>query len=581
MDPGGTQHTETALKQHWKGLKIKSNKYPNLLRRNVPTKGQNLSIPEFGTALLQYAEEKEIASWAELITLNNFDPWSELSDRLFRSAKHGAVLKKLAHLDNAHFESFLNEQLQKRERREVPRSEHRSPDATKSNHPPDLHPSGHAQRSVSTERPAPFAQAWGSGEHARIPKAKTNVDVDTEGSKEGDSNPSNAAGQDKGAKGRTRSEFVASEGASTRRSPHSNRRGTSSSGGTQPPAQSPIGTPAGRHVPDHAADLPETPVHRARSETQASPIETAEEGPPIGKATRAEHPALHSTPRSVRKAPGSNRKAASDDFVNSPSRNTRSQATPSKHDSSGARGKRAHEEAFPESKSGQPEKKAPVNPCPRPGGCPTETKNHIRRTHCQGCNYDIHSHNAARKKAENESKKAKIPALPVVLKAATREVDKLRVLGCSVSLMVHTPTEGNQATRWFYASAGAKGEAFTNEHKKYFRKAMKTEAQIDVKVEGVADSKSNVDRAKEHTPPEATNAKPATTFKLSPNLEGLVKGLADRYPEDVIETMLTALRKHYIDEETAKALDMDALQNLFGKDKLGPCLRFKNSVKDL
>lgn len=115
MGPDEIKGTEAALKQHWKGLKIKSNNYPALLRKNIPTKGQDYTIPELGTALLSYAKEKGVPSWAELIKLNNSDPWSDLSKRIFNSEKYGSVLKKLAHLENAHFDSFLNVQLQKQQ----------------------------------------------------------------------------------------------------------------------------------------------------------------------------------------------------------------------------------------------------------------------------------------------------------------------------------------------------------------------------------------------------------------------------------------------------------------------------------
>jgi hypothetical protein len=40
-------------------------------------------------------------------------------------------------------------------------------------------------------------------------------------------------------------------------------------------------------------------------------------------------------------------------------------------------------------RSGQPSKKGPGSlryPCPRPGGCPTGSMNHIRRATCEGCN---------------------------------------------------------------------------------------------------------------------------------------------------------------------------------------------------
>lgn len=110
---------------------------------------------------------------------------------------------------------------------------------------------------------------------------------------------------------------------------------------------------------------------------------------------------------------------------------------------------------------------------------------------------------------------------------------------------------------------------------------MKSEARDEVKLEGMTDGDAKVSSAEVQAPIEATGSKPATTFKLSPELENLVTGFADRFPEDLVESMLSALRKHYIDEEAAKSLDMDALQKLFGKDKLGPCLRFKNSVKNL
>lgn len=115
MDPASIKTTEAALKQHWKTLKIKSNNYHALVRKNVPTKGQDYSIPELGAALLNYANEKGVNSWADLIKLNNSDPWSDLSMKAFKSRAYGVVLRKIAHLENAHFDSFLDEQLKKQQ----------------------------------------------------------------------------------------------------------------------------------------------------------------------------------------------------------------------------------------------------------------------------------------------------------------------------------------------------------------------------------------------------------------------------------------------------------------------------------
>ena len=239
--------------------------------------------------------------------------------------------------------------------------------------------------------------------------------------------------------------------------------------------------------------------------------------------------------------------------------------------------KRASEEAFAE-KSAQPAKKGPEStryPCPRPGGCPAGTTNHIRRATCEGCNYDLLAHTAARKKAEGEAKKEKIPAFPVVLKAVNREIDKLGKLGCSASLMVHCPQVGKHATQWFFNSVGTKGKTFVDKYRGYFKKTVKNEGEEEVKVDEGAKSHQKVDGPAEQ---KSINH---TGFTLSSNLEDFVRGFADRFPAHVIETMLSALIKHYIDEKTAKALDMDALQRLFGKNMLGPCLQFLSGVKDL
>ncbi|GAQ91645.1 hypothetical protein KFL_008240070 [Klebsormidium nitens] len=201
---------------------------------------------------------------------------------------------------------------------------------------------------------------------------------------------------------------------------------------------------------------------------------------------------------------------------------------------------------------------------------------------CDGCNYDISAHNAARKKAAEETKKVKIPALPVVLKAASREVAKLHKLGCSVSLMVQTPRTRKQATQWYFDSASTKGKASLDKHKGYFRKAMKNEVEGEVKVEEGAKSSEKVVDASEQKTVKPTGAGSANLFMLPANLEDLVKGFGDLYPETVIDTMLTALKKHYIDSKTAKAsVDISALQSIFGKDLLGPSLRFLSSVKEL
>lgn len=220
-------------------------------------------------------------------------------------------------------------------------------------------------------------------------------------------------------------------------------------------------------------------------------------------------------------------------------------------------------------------------PCPRPGGCPTNSLNHIRRGTCSGCNYDLLAHTNARKQTKEAVKKESMPSLPVVLRAARREVEKLGQLGCSASLMIPTPVAGKQSTRWVYASVGVKGNAFTERFRGYFRKAMKDEGLDEVKAEPVANSNQKANDSKENGSAERMGPSLAAGFVLSPSLEKLVKGFADRYPEEVVEMMLTALKKHCIDEDVAKQLDMDALQGIFGKDKLGPCLRFKSSVQSL
>lgn len=110
---------------------------------------------------------------------------------------------------------------------------------------------------------------------------------------------------------------------------------------------------------------------------------------------------------------------------------------------------------------------------------------------------------------------------------------------------------------------------------------MKHEGEGEAKVEESANLDGNSDDPTEKKTVKPTGASPANQFTLPPVLEDLVKGFADRYPETVIDTMLAALKKQYIDENTAKALDMRALQEIFGKDMLGPCLRFISSVKEL
>lgn len=214
----------------------------------------------------------------------------------------------------------------------------------------------------------------------------------------------------------------------------------------------------------------------------------------------------------------------------------------------GAGHKRANEDAFAEG-SAQPAKKGPGSmryPCPRPGGCPAEATNHIRKGTCEGCNFDIHSHTVARKKAEDEARKEKVPPLPVVLKAANREIERLHILGCSASLMVHTPKAATQTSQWFFASAGPKGKAYVDKHRGYFRKAMKHEGEGEAKVEESANLDGNSDDPTEKKTVKPTGASPANQFTLPPVLEDLVKGFADRYPETVIDTMLAALKKQYM-----------------------------------
>jgi hypothetical protein len=85
---------------------------------------------------------------------------------------------------------------------------------------------------------------------------------------------------------------------------------------------------------------------------------------------------------------------------------------------------------------------------------------------------------------------------------------------------------------------------------------MKNEGRDEVKVEGGGRVDEKVNGATETVAAKATDANPIAKFALSSDLEGF----ADCYPEAVIETMLTALKKHYIDKDSAKKLDMSVLQ---------------------